>query len=318
MSWRRIHRALMLTLLLVVPEAAIGAEDTALRPFSFAVIGDVPYYPYEEAYLKNLLATLGRERIEFIVHVGDIKSAASRCDDLFYATRADLFATSPRPFVLVPGDNDWLACTREVAGGYDATERLRALRKFFFQGNVSLGTQVMQVDRQTGDRENVTYAEHARWMVGPVVFLTLNVPGGGNHFGTAEAQERMRAVSAWLHAGFKRARAVDAPGIVIFFHGDPRFEVPAGSPRRRGYEEFLDALASEARQFDKPVLLVHGDRHGFTRDRPLNTGPRPLPKVMRVSTFGSPDVKWIRISVDPGTENLFRIEPQDGAAEVPR
>ena len=97
----RLLRVLTLALLLLGSVATVRAQDTdtALRSFSFAVIGDVPYYPYEEAPVKNLLESLSREQIEFVVHVGDIKSASSRCDDLFYATREDLFALSPRPFI---------------------------------------------------------------------------------------------------------------------------------------------------------------------------------------------------------------------------
>lgn len=98
-------------------DALVLAHDTTPRSFSFAVIGDTPYYPHEEVYLRSLLKSLAREPIEFVVHVGDIKSGSSRCDDGLYASRRALFDASPRPFVLVPGDNDWSTVSVPRAAG---------------------------------------------------------------------------------------------------------------------------------------------------------------------------------------------------------
>ena len=287
----------------------VPAQDPVPRSFSFAVIGDTPYYPHEEVYLKGLLDSFAREPIEFVVHAGDIKSGSSRCDDALYAARRNLFAASPRPFILVPGDNDWVDCQRPASGGYDPVERLGVLRKELFEGRSSLGRQVMQLERQIDDSAHSSYPEHARWTVGTVVFLTLNIAGGSNQYGKSEARARMRAVSAWLCAGFERARALRAPGIVIVFHGDPRFQLAPGDRRRRGYDAFLDEVALEAQRFGKPVLLIHGDRHLYQLDRPWQQDPRFPPNVTRLSTFGSPFVNWVRVRVDPGSNDPFRIEP---------
>ena len=309
-------RLLMAACLLAGAHEITLAQDATVRPFNFAVIGDVPYYPHEEVTLKSLLRSLGREPLEFVVHVGNIKSATSRCDKALYLARRILFANSPRPFVLVPGENDWIACERPAAGGYDATKQLPMLRDVFFEGDFSLGAQVMQLERQSASPGYSERAEHTRWTVGTVVFLTLNVAGNGNHFGTSEARERMRAVSAWLHAGFEKARALDSPGIVIFFHGDPHFELATRSPKRRPYAEFVDEIAVEAKRFGKPVLLVHGDRQLFAMDQPWKTGPRLIPEVTRFSAFGSPYVNWVRVRVDPCTKDLFRVEPEYGSPEA--
>ncbi|MET0219009.1 MAG: hypothetical protein ABW205_13920 [Burkholderiales bacterium] len=315
-----LSRTLAVGLLLIAANSVARAQESTLRPFNFAVIGDTPYYPHEEVYLKGLLKSLAREPLEFVVHVGDIKSGSSRCDDALYASRRELFASSPRPFVLVPGDNDWSDCDRSAGGGYDPVERLAVLRRVFFQGGFSLGMQVMQVERQSADPAHADYAEHARWTVGTVVFLTLNIIGGTNRYGSGEAaareaRERTRAVSAWLRAGFERARDLEAPGIVIFFHGDPHLEIAPGNPRRRGYEAFLTEVATEARRFGKPVLLIHGDRHLYKTDQPWKEGALALPNVTRVSTFGSPYVNWVRVRVDSSGKDLFRIEPEYGSLD---
>ncbi|MGW0200635.1 hypothetical protein [Nonomuraea sp. NPDC003201] len=43
-----------------------------------------------------------------------------------------LFGTFDDPFVLTPGDNEWTDCHRTAAGGYVPTERLDAVRTFFY------------------------------------------------------------------------------------------------------------------------------------------------------------------------------------------
>jgi hypothetical protein len=43
------------------------------KTFSFAVIGDIGYFPQEEAAVENLFAALnGEKSLTFVVHVGDL------------------------------------------------------------------------------------------------------------------------------------------------------------------------------------------------------------------------------------------------------
>ena len=51
----------------------------------------------------------------------------------------------------------------------------------------------------------------------------------------------------------------------------------------------------------RPVVLVHGDSHVVTIDQPLAA----LGNVVRVSTFGTPFVHWIRIAVDSQDPSVF-------------
>jgi hypothetical protein len=61
--------------------------------------------------------------------------------------------------------------------------------------------------------------------------------------------------------------------------------------------------------FDGPVVLVHGDSHTFRIDKPVISETRPL-NFTRVETFGSPDVHWVRATVDPRDEEVFSFEPE--------
>ena len=62
--------------------------------------------------------------------------------------------------------------------------------------------------------------------------------------------------------------------------------------------------------FGKPVLFVHGDSHVFRVDKPLfNTqNSRTLENFTRVEVFGSPDVHWVRIVVEPDNPNLYSYQ----------
>jgi hypothetical protein len=74
----------------------------------------------------------------------------------------------------------------------------------------------------------------------------------------------------------------------------------------------LAALARETKAFAKPVALVHGDSHVPRVDQPLEdpaTG-RALANFTRVETFGSPDIQWVRATVDPNDPKVFSFRQE--------
>jgi hypothetical protein len=71
-----------------------------------------------------MIADLNRERLAFVVHVGDVGSSAQACGGGWLAARKAQFAKIRHPFVLVPGDNEWSDCK-------DPLGRLRAWRDLF-------------------------------------------------------------------------------------------------------------------------------------------------------------------------------------------
>ena len=150
--------------------------------------------------------------------------------------------------------------------------------------------------------------------MGGVVFVALNVPGSNNNLGRnaamdAEHAARMAANLDWLAGAVRRAGARDARGLVVFAHADPGFG--GRSARVDGYATFREALRTHAAALGKPMLLVHGDGHRYRVDQPLRdraTGRR-IPTFTRVEVFGSPEVNWVRIDVDPANPRLFSIAP---------
>lgn len=310
----------MTRLLLIFALAMLGG--CATRPpgaLSFALIGDLQYTAREEAAFPQLLDAINAEPVAFVVHVGDFKAGGnSRCTDALFASRKADFERSAHPFVLLPGDNDWVDCRRKSNGGDDPLERLDALRKVFYSTPDSLGRTRLRLERQsTWGGEYSPYAENTLWQMGGVVFAALNIQGSNDNVGfdpqgDAEHKVRTRANIAWMKEALRRARATRALGVVLFQQANPGFEEPPAVVKASGLAEYLEAFEAEARRDAMPILFAHGDTHTFRIDSPYVSplDMRPIPNVTRVECFGSPFVDWLRITIDPGNRlHPFRIEP---------
>lgn len=313
-AWRVL--ALLLALVLVLPLAPRAAEPEA---FSFALIGDTPYSAFERRHLPALLAQIADSSAAFIIHAGDIKAGDDSCGNAVLLDRLALFDDQPLPFVLAPGDNEWTDCARPAAGGFDPLERLGWLRRHFYPPSQSLGRQTMAVASQAEAPGFPAYRENLRWARGPVLFLTLNVPGSNNnrgarHHPNPEYLERQAANRAWLAEGFRRAREGGFAALVLTFQANPGFEEHADSrPEGRpdsGYRELLDQLLAETQAFPGQVVAVHGDSHVHRIDQPLRdpASGEPLANFTRVETYGFPFMGWVRVRVSPGARPLLRFE----------
>lgn len=281
----------------------------AAETWHFGLIGDTPYSDRERAELPLMLSVIADSQVEFIAHIGDFKHGATRCDDSLFEDRHRLFNNSRVPFVFVPGDNEWTDCERISNGAYDPLERLNKLRHLFWPDGFSLGMQKLPLERQPG-----SYPEHARFRLGPVLFVTFNLPGGNNNFGltsepSAEFQARNPAVLAWLADSFALARREGLAGIALLHQANPGFKHYAQGLAHQGYRAFLEQLQIETMNFAGQVVVVHGDTHISRIDHPLrdNQG-NPLANFTRVETFGYPVMGWTRGTIDTGAATLFRFE----------
>jgi hypothetical protein len=267
--------------------------------FTFAALGDAPYFEGEEPAFIAMLAELNREPLAFAVHVGDFKNGHSDCSDALYLQRKQWFELSHHPFIFVPGDNEWTDCWRRFAGGYDPQERLNKLRQLFFADAASLGQRRLALTLQSETDQRYRYPEHARWVHEGVLFVTLNVPGGDNNFARnrAEFRERDAAVREWISQSFRFARAQQLGGVILMMQANPWAAVGA---RRHGFTPLFETITTETIDFSGEVVLIHGDTHRFRVDRPLLHPDmrRPLPNFTRIEVFGSPSVNWVRVRVE--------------------
>ncbi len=288
-------------------------------PISFALIGDTPYSEAEASALDSMIEEINREDLAFVIHVGDITGGQGPCTDVWLAARKRQFEKFRHPFVIVPGDNEWVDCHRS---GFDPMERLSKFRELFESGDASLGNRGLRLERQSGRFGE--YREHMRWIAGNVLFVGVNVQGSNNNLGrtpamNAEHRSRMAAVFAWLEDSLRLAEQRDLAGMLIFAQADPDFEGRFRRKRSDGFAEFRDALRGLARRFGKPVLFVNGDTHLYKLDRPLAdpaTG-EPIRNFTRVIVFGSPQTRWIRAGIDPTSPQLFQVSPAPQSAPRP-
>jgi predicted phosphodiesterase len=303
---RRRHLVIALVLMTMV---ALGfsivlAKRQEVTKFEIGLIGDIPYNAQQLRKIGVLFEQMDHEELAFIVHVGDIKSGDSPCTDEVFFREKERFENSANPLIYVPGDNEWTDCHRT---GYDPIERLERLREIFFVGDESLGEKTIPLTRQSTD-----YPENVRWSYGDVTFLGLNVPGSNNNRGQApdEYAARNEADLEWMREGFNHAETDGSSAVMIVIQANPGFEL---SPEKRtSYSDFLTALEEETVAFGKPVVLVHGDTHTFRVDKPMisSASGERVENFTRVETFGSPDVNWVRATVDTSNPEVFAFQPE--------
>jgi hypothetical protein len=295
-----------------------GMTQAHAEIWRFAVIGDTPYSANERAELPKMLEAIADSHVEFVAHIGDIKSGGDRCDDSLFEDRHRLFNASRVPFVYVPGDNEWSDCDRISNGSYDPLERLNKLRSLFMSDGLSLGQKKLPLEHQPGN-----YPEHTRFRLGPVLFVTLNLPGGNNNWGmtsqaSSEFLTRNPVVLSWLKENFALARRDKLAGIVFLFQADPSFKHFSQGLAHHGYQDFLELLRDETAQFAGQVVAVHGDTHFSRIDHPLRDKQgRPLNNFVRVETFGYPLMGWTRGVIDTESPALFRFETNPWPPKLP-
>lgn len=279
---------------------------------TLAVIGDVPYGVHQvESFPVFVDAINAVSDIDVVVHLGDILGG-DRCSERYYRQIRRLFGRFADPVVYTPGDNEWTDCDEPRAGSHEPTGRLAALRRIFFsRPGMSLGREPMAVRTQARQQRFRRFPENVIWTDRGVVIATLHVVGSNNGRGPwfqgretaaqrtarqAEFAGRLAADLAWLDETFREATRKDARAVVLAMHAD-MFSGRNGS----GFARIVRRLTARARAFDGPVLLLNGDSHRYLIDTPL---PR-APNVTRMVVQGVTVMEWLRVEIDPGSEEPF-------------
>ena len=247
------------------PAAAAPARDAS---FQFSVIGHAFNSGADEALLKRALADATQANPAFVVATG-IKAGNEPCSDKLYAQRYALLNESPAPLIVSLAGSDWSECLNS-AGRSNALERLNHLRDLFFPDAASLGARRLALTRLSGTAKFRSYAENAHWEVGQVLFATINLPAGNNHFRAeagrnSEYEDRLVANRAWLHRLFTLAERRKLAALVLFSDGDlglppddswsallPSFQ----SANQDGFAEPRRQIKAMAEKFDGKVLLI--------------------------------------------------------------
>ena len=307
--------------------------DRNLSPeaFSIALMGDIPYSPRQVQLFGELIREVNADHtVDLVLHAGDIKGSGP-CDEQVYRERFDLFQQFNKPFIYTIGDNEWTDCHREENGRYHPLERLDFLRTVFFANpSESSGGQPIPVRSQSAIAGFEPFVEHVVFLHKRIVFGTVHVVGSNNNlapwsgldqedgFDTPrrdrleEFRAREKATVHWLNEIFRFAKEMNSPGIVILIQANPRFELDRREEGRVGFNGFVDALRDLTVEYGKPVLLAHGHIHYLWIDKPLyriiTKGERErVPTLTRIQTGGSPFVRWIKVTMDPQSPEVFLL-----------
>lgn len=307
----------------IAPAAGAAPADHRL---TMAVIGDVPYGDAQVAEFRTDVAEINADpAVERVIHLGDIKNGSSRCDTPYFEARLADFNAFDEPFVYTPGDNEWTDCHRVSNGAYLPTERLDTIRRLFFsQPGSTLGRQFRRVRHQSE-----AFPENVRWNEARVTFGTVHVVGSNDDqlpwFGDrkdpvtgqlvpetrSERAERSReytsreaATLAWIDEIFDTADARNARGVVIGMQADMWDTFPGSV--LTAFEPIKAVLADRAAAFGRPVLLLQGDSHLFKLDQPADM-PANVKRVVVQGATNEPR-EWLRVHVDPKTEQVFSCE----------
>jgi len=344
-----VTAAIALAASAIVYAGPSGEDSDHKHRFTFALWGDTPYNADEIAKIAALTADVNDSKVAFSVFDGDIKSGSSLCTNDVYSAAIDRFNAFEAPMIYVPGDNEWTDCHRKNNGGFNNLERLDFLRATMFATPESFGRRKLLLEHQgpLGGvySENTRWTHGGVVFVGLNIPGSNNNKVNGADCSNksvrtpadcaadnAEYAARDAANIEFLKSSFEMAKATGALGLVVIFQADPSFDLPETENANErtcirapqayclsttdptlagydGYDAFIAALTAETMAFDGQVVLVHGDTHFFKVDKPLVDQAHLLPNLTRVQTFGSPNINWVRVTVDPKSPNLFTFEP---------
>jgi hypothetical protein len=312
------------------------AEEPAPTPtLTFAIASNALDKPADEAALQHMLDAIGRERnTSFIVYDGNLKGETEPCRDSLYDTRQQIFDTSRKPVILLPGGNDWASCGLAQAGRYDPVERLDFIRQLFFGDSNSLGQTPMNIARESDVARFRPFRENVRWHANGIAFIGLNAPAPNNHYLSAggrngEFEDRSIANAFWLEHAVETARRAEMRAVVVILQGDPDFtryerrdrfawlRFSRGDTTRDGFLELKRSLVKAAELFHGPVIVIHGSDtllpKGFRIDQPLRNDKGVVVANLTRIALGlkKPQSQWLEVESDFGWRPPFRVRVRD-------
>ena len=320
-AWHFIARRLgaRVAALFVVVMLAM-AHPVQAETFSFVALGDLPYGfdATAGANYRSLIKAINGLKPRFSVHVGDFKAGYSQCSDQEFARQRHHFDLYDQAVIYTPGDNDWTDCGRMVAGSYDPLERLAKLRRDFFFPDHSLGQKPIALESQSVVMQGFPdYIENQRWVVSRTLFVTLHMVGSNKRFdptdprAEAEFLARDRANIAWIQDAFGLAKSRGYVAIAFFLQADvllggDRYD---NFPPKSGFRKsFGQTLLPLAREFGKPVLIVHGDSHEFEFDSVYRLDGEQLKNVFRLEVPGAMVTKAVDVMVNEQSDEPFTYQ----------
>ncbi|NUU01228.1 hypothetical protein [Herbaspirillum robiniae] len=304
-------RRILLTALLACA-AGLTALPASAAPqdFAFGMISHAFAGGNGEEVLRKAIAETDADNLAFVV-VNGVKSASEPCDDALYSQRHEILSQAQNGVFMSMAAADWITC-RDREQRSDAIERLARMRELFHSGEFSMGASRLPLLRQSLTPKFRSYAENTRWEVGNVLFATVNLPAGNNHFlldggRNSEFEDRLIANRNWLQHLFAYGALKKVSAIVFFSDGNPFGPPPKRSffrTQRDGFAETRRAFSDLAARFQGRVLVVHGE----------TAKSKAPPRILWTGNLGSVGAgeRWLKVVVDDHLPQLFAVADADG------
>ena len=240
----------MLTIVIIFYMMIICACSKPSNTIVFSVMGDVPRNEEEKTILQEQIIKHNKySSAQFVIHVGDIKSGKSACDEDNYMLVANYLKKFKVPVFIVPGDNEWNDCA-DPSMAWDFW--IKHFNEFERNWNFPI-----EVKRQND------YPVNFAFEINDVIFIGVNLVGGRIHDQIEWDTMQQNAVQ-WIN---NQLNTNSINGAVIFA------QATLDEKHLLFTEQFIGIISD----FGNPVLFIHGDGHRW-----LYNNSYLVPKMIRV------------------------------------
>lgn len=218
---------------------------------------------------------------DFVIHLGDIKSSGSPCNNATFQEAAEFMAASKVPAFFVVGDNEWNDCDNPDAA-------LALWRSMFVRFDRKYWDHDLGVTTMPGRPESFTFINRG------TLFIGLNLVGSPVVDWT-EWNNRTTTQWHWVQGLIESRRSGDWPigAIVIFYHAN------LDGKHRRFVDPFIDYVQNVL-QNSISIMLIGGDNHSWLYE----PNYKNQPSLLRVRKTGGTTEPALRIVVDPAASRL--------------
>jgi predicted phosphodiesterase len=251
-----------------------ASATVAANKTSFWVIADVPYSVRDRVILNRQMQIL-ESNVDFLVHLGDLKSKRTACGANVLAQMDTLLKQSPVPVFIIVGDNEFNDCT-----GIAPSVALNLWRKTFARFDVKYWNHDFNVKQLPNRPEVFSFVNKQ------TLFIGLNVIGGSVH-DKHEWDVRHADQVAWVKTVMNEKKN-DIHSVVLFGHTDP-------GRKHTSFFVPLTTFLNEEFPHDIPVLYICGDAHEWA----YNPGFFGVDNWLRVRLTGGVTEPVVKVTVDP-------------------
>lgn len=278
----QLRKLILITVLGLVVLMVVDCNSTLrivkYQPDSlvFSVMGDVPRSEAEKVLLQKQIDQHNQlSPAQFVFHVGDIKSGQTPCDEDNYTLVAGYLKQLMVPVFIVPGDNEWNGCANPDQAWNYWDQHFMA-----FDQNWDVP---FEVQRQASYPVNNAFVQQN------VLFIALNLVGGRIH-DQVEWDTMLQNAYDWIGQQLQ-GKNISAAVILAQANPDAKHRI------------FMDQFLPLVKEFERPVLFIHGDGHHWLHDDPWQ-----VPNLIRIQVDKGGIADPLQVTISGNMTKTFKFE----------